>query len=341
MRRPGPLLPRRARPGPAEALAEEVVAGLRGCPRTIAPRFFYDDVGARLFERICEQPEYYLTRAELEILEAHAGDIAALAGPGCALLEFGSGAAVKVRLLLDALERPASYTPIDISRRQLVQVAAGIRRDYAALGVHPVCADYTKRFDVPDLPVRARRVAFFPGSTIGNFHPVEAMSFLRRVRRVVGVDGALILGVDRLKDPAVLHAAYNDAAGVTADFNRNALAHLNRELGADFDVARFRHVAFFNAAASRMEMHLESLEAQWVQVAGVRIPLQAGERIWTESSYKYDASPLEALVAGAGFRIERLFTDGDDRFWVAFLTVVGRDEPAGGGMRSREQPGGA
>lgn len=327
--RPPRRFPREA-PRADDALRAEVLAGLAERPRTIAPKFFYDDAGARLFEQICEQPEYYLTRAELEILGARGREIAALAGPGCALLEFGSGAGVKVRLLLDALERPVSYTPIDISRRQLGHVAAAIRRDYPALGVHPVCADYTARFDVPDLPVRARRVAFFPGSTIGNFHPAEATSFLRRVRRVVGPDGALILGVDRVKDPAMLHAAYNDVAGVTAAFNRNVLVHLNRELGADFDPGRFRHVAFFDPDAGRIEMHLESIESQWVPVAGVRIPFAAGERIWTESSYKYDEPRLDALVAGAGFRIEGLFTDEGDRFWVAFLVVarskVNRDE---------------
>jgi dimethylhistidine N-methyltransferase len=304
-----------------QGLRDEVVAGLRSRPRSIAPRFFYDDAGARLFERICEQPEYYLTRAELEILQEHAPEIARLAGPGCALLEYGSGAGTKVRLLLDALDRPASYTPIDISRRQLSQVARGIQRDYPDIGVHPVCADYTRQFEVPDLPTRARRLAFFPGSTIGNFHPVEATSFLRRVRRVVGPDGALIMGVDRVKHPAVLHAAYNDAAGITAEFNRNALVHLNRVLDADFDPDAFRHVAFFNPGASRIEMHLESERQQWVRIAGENIAFAAGERIWTESSYKYDRNRLDALAAGAGFEIDRLFTDAADRFWVAFLSV--------------------
>lgn len=304
--------------------AAEVLEGLRASRKTLSAKFFYDDRGARLFELICEQPEYYLTRAELEILRAAAPDIAALAGPDCALIEYGSGAGVKVRLLLDALERPASYTPVDISPRQLATVAAEIGCDYPALRVHPVCADYTRRFALPraDLRPRGRRIAFFPGSTIGNFDPVPAIAFLQHVRQVVGPDGALILGVDRVKDAAVLNAAYNDAQGVTAAFNRNILARLNRELGAGFDLATFRHVAFFNAHARRIEMHLESAVRQRVLVAGEPVRFEAGETIWTESSFKYDAPRLEALVTAAGFQIVRLFTDAGERFWVAYLSVT-------------------
>lgn len=306
-----------------EAVAQrEVLDGLRADRKTIDPKFFYDDRGAALFELICEQPEYYLTRAELEILRASAGDIAALAGAGCALVEYGSGAGTKTRLLLDALDRPASYVPVDISRRQLSAVAASISRDYPGLGVHPVCADYTRRFEVPDLPRRARRLAFFPGSTIGNFHPVQAISFLQRVRHVIGHDGALVLGVDRVKDPMVLQAAYNDASGVTARFNLNVLARFNREFGANFHLPGFRHRAFFNASASRIEMHLESVAAQTVYVAGEAVHFDRGETIWTESSYKYDRHGFDALVSAAGFRIGHLFSDAGRRFWVAYLTVA-------------------
>ena len=300
-------------------LRAEVLRGLRSAPRTLPPKLFYDAVGARLFERITRLPEYYLTRAELEILEAHVGEIADLTGPRAALVEYGSGAGVKVRLLLDALRDPVAYVPIDVSAAQLARVAAEIAREYPRLLVRPLAADYTQPLRLPSLPPDAHRLAFYPGSTIGNFHPTEAAAFLHRIRGVVGPDGALLLGVDRRKDAAVLHAAYNDAAGVTAAFNRNVLRRLNRELGADFDLARFAHRAVFNEAASRIEMHLVSLERQTVHVAGERITFEPGESIWTESSYKYDEGALETLVASAGFRMTRSWTDAAERFQVLYL----------------------
>ncbi|HUF27706.1 MAG TPA: L-histidine N(alpha)-methyltransferase, partial [Gemmatimonadaceae bacterium] len=265
-----PLEARRAagssrRPDDARsALREEVLRGLRGTPKMLPAKLFYDERGARLFERICTLDEYYLTRAEHEILLSRSCEIAALAGPGCALIEYGSGAGVKVRLLLDALAEPSACVPIDISVEQLERVADDLSGRYPRVAVRPLCADYTSRFRLPDLPPDARRLAFFPGSTIGNFHPAAAAAFLRRVRDTIRPDGALVLGVDRRKDPTTLHAAYNDVAGVTAEFNLNVLARLNRELGADFDLSRFRHRAFFDAGASRIEMHLESLVRQSV-----------------------------------------------------------------------------
>ncbi len=301
------------------AFRDEVLRGLLGTPKTLPSKLFYDATGARLFERICDLDEYYLTRAELEILETHVAKIADLAGPRCALIEYGSGAGLKVRLLLDALADPVAYVPIDISREQLAHVARELSLDYPQVVVRPLCADYTERSRLPALPTGARRVAFFPGSTIGNFHPAEATAFLRRVRRAVGPEGALVLGVDRRKDARILHAAYNDRAGVTAAFNLNVLARLNRELGADFDLARFRHVAFFAPAASRIEMHLESLDAQTVRVAGETITFERGETIWTESSYKYDRVLLDRIAAAAGFVVSRRWTDTAERFWVAFL----------------------
>lgn len=304
------------------AMAAEVLRGLRATPKTLPPKLFYDATGAMLFERICTLPEYYLTRAELEILRARIGEIAELAGPRCALIEYGSGAGVKIRALLDAMESPAAYVPIDISHEQLARVAGEIAAEYPDVPVHPVCADYTAPLHLPDLPQRARRVAFFPGSTIGNFHPTEAAAFLRRVRRTVADDGALILGVDRRKDRRILDAAYDDAAGVTAAFNLNLLARLNRELDADFDLESFQHRAFFAERESRVEMHLVSRVAQVAHVAGARIAFEAGETIHTESSYKYDRARLDQLVAAAGFAVERLWTDDGDRFWVAFLTAV-------------------
>jgi L-histidine Nalpha-methyltransferase len=233
---------------------------------------------------------------------------------------------VKVRLLIDAFSAAgtplAAYVPIDISREQLADVAAAIAAEYPGLPVHAVCADYTAPLHLPDLPQRARRVAFFPGSTIGNFHPTEAAAFLRRIRRTVADDGALVLGVDRRKDAAILNAAYDDAAGVTAAFNLNMLRRLNRELGADFDQSRFVHRAFFNERASRVEMHLVSLGRQVVHVAGTPVPFEPGETIWTESSYKYDRDTLDLLVTSAGFRIARLWTDSAERFWVAYLAAA-------------------
>lgn len=304
---------------PSSPILAEVLAGLRATPKALSPKFFYDAAGARLFEEITRLPEYYPTRTELGILREHAGEIAARLGPKVSLIEFGSGAGVKVRLLLDALREPAAYVPVDISGEQLARVAAERRVEYPAVEVVPVQADYTARFRVPQLPAGSRRVAFFPGSTIGNFHPTEATAFLRHVRQLVGPDGAMVLGVDRRKDPQVLHAAYNDAAGVTARFNRNLLVRLNRDVGATFDVQRFAHVAFFDDAKSRIEMHLESVGSQEVWVGDEVVRFADGETIHTECSYKYDEARLEALVGAAGFAIRGAWTDARDWFWVALL----------------------
>jgi dimethylhistidine N-methyltransferase len=280
---------------------------------------FYDRAGARLFEAICELPEYYLTRTELGILRRRAPEIAERCGEHTALIEYGSGAGVKVRLLLDDLKNPAAYVPVDISMEQLTAVAAERARQYPNLRVAPVHADYTARFVLPGLPPDARRVAFFPGSTIGNLHPAEATAFLHRIRATVGPRGALILGVDRRKDVSLLREAYNDAAGVTAAFNLNLLTRLNRELDAEFNLHTFRHWAHFNDGASRIEMHLESKIAQRVYVAGAPIDFERGETILTECSYKFDLPLLEAVVRPAGFAIEELWTDPCEWFWVGFL----------------------
>ena len=305
----------------APALAHEVLGGLLGSPKTLPAKLFYDARGASLFEEICEQPEYYLTRAELEILRRHATDIAALSGPDAVLIEYGSGAGIKVRSILDALEQPAAYVPVDISQEQLVCVARDVGRDYPGLRVRPVYADYTRRFVLPDVSSSGRRLAFFPGSTIGNFHPAEASVFLTRVRHAVGAGGALVLGVDRQKDPRVLHAAYNDQAGVTAAFNLNMLTRLNDEFGPSFDASRFSHRAYYNREAARIEMHLVSTLAQTVRIGGATVSFENGETIWTESSYKYGRDALETLVATAGFRMTALWTDSRKQFWVTFLTA--------------------
>ena len=311
------------RVGPYQApdnLRAEVLRGLTGEPKTLPPKLFYDKAGARLFEAICELPEYYLTRTELKILRERAGEIADRCGERVALIEYGSGAGIKVRLLLDQLQNPAAYVPVDISMEQLTAVAAERARQYPDLRVAPVHADYTSRFSLPSLPPDARRVAFFPGSTIGNLHPAEATAFLHRIRSTIGPNGALILGVDRRKDERIVEPAYNDAAGVTAAFNLNLLTRLNRELGATFDLSTFRHRAHFNDVASRIEMHLESTIAQRVCVGGASIEFEQGESILTECSYKYDLPFLEAVVKPAGFEIQELWTDERDWFWVGFLT---------------------
>jgi L-histidine Nalpha-methyltransferase len=305
-------------------LRMEIRCGLQSTPKTLPPRLFYDARGARLFERICGLSEYYLTRAELEILRDRAPEIAACVGPDSVLIEYGAGAGVKVRYLLDELETPAAYVPIDISGEQLESVAAAFAADYRGIAVIPVWADYTAPFALPQLPASARRrVAYFPGSTIGNFHPREAIAFLRAIAGTVGQGGGLVLGVDLRKDPLVLHAAYNDQQGVTAAFNLNVLTRLNRELGATFDLSLFRHYAFYNPVAGRIEMHLVSLVEQTVCVGGETVAFARGDTIWTESSYKYDGEQLARMAREAGFVIRRSWTDGKGRFGVLYLEADG------------------
>lgn len=300
----------------------EIIRGLWAIPKTLPPKLFYDEIGAALFERICTLDEYYLTRAELEIMTSRVREIADLAGPRCGLIEYGSGAGIKVRLLLDELDEPVAFVPVDISAEQLARIAREIASEYPGLSVTPLVADYTGPLFVPPLPEGTRPLVFFPGSTIGNFNPQEAAAFLRRARTTVGDDGAMLLGVDRRKDARVLEAAYNDVNGVTAAFNLNVLARLNREFGSDFELARFRHNAVWNDEESRIEMHLESLEAQTVHVAGQPVHFARRETIWTEASYKYDRPGLEELVRRGGFELTRLWTDNEERFWVCWLTPL-------------------
>jgi len=304
------------------SLRDAVLEGLSASPKTLPAALFYDARGAALFEDITRLPEYYLTRTEHEILLRHAGNLADLVGPHAAIIEFGSGAAIKVRHLLRAFREACAYIPVDVSREQLHDVAAERALEFPHVPVLPVWADYTEPFDLPEIPETARRIGFFPGSTIGNLHPDEASAFLRRVRDCVGDDGGLILGVDRRKNPRLLHAAYNDAAGVTAEFNLNALLHLNREWHATFSKSAFRHRAFFNDAASRIEMHLEAISPQHVVVGGESITFAAGETVRTECSYKYDRARLDGVVSAGGFRVSELFTDAQQWFWVAWLEPV-------------------
>jgi dimethylhistidine N-methyltransferase len=305
-----------------ERMLAEVLAGLGRRRKRLPCKYFYDAEGSRLFDRICELDEYYLTRTELAIMHRHAGEMAAAIGDRALLIEYGSGSSTKTRVLLDRLTSPAAYVPIDISGDHLSQSAHSLAHAYPHLDVLPVCADYTTRFHVPEPDVSAtRRVVYFPGSTIGNFEPDDALAFLRRIARVCGPGGGLLIGVDLKKDPSVLHAAYNDAQGVTAAFNLNLLARLNRDLGADFDVSAFAHYAFYNPRRGRIEMHLVSRAPQRVRIDGETIPFADGESIFTESSYKYAMLDFTDLAKRAGFNSEQVWTDAQRRFSVHYLVV--------------------
>jgi dimethylhistidine N-methyltransferase len=303
----------------AAGFAADMGACLSARPRAISPKWFYDERGSQLFDAICELPEYYPTRTELAILTRHAADIARHMGPRAEIVEFGAGSLRKIRLLLDAMDAPARYLPIDISGEHLARSAAELQHDYPALDVHPVVADYTQRLLLPAaLPGAGKRVGFFPGSTIGNFTPEEALHFFVVAGQVLR-GGALLVGADLVKDPGVLHAAYNDAQGVTAQFNLNLLARANRELGTSFDLDKFWHSAFYNAPLSRIEMHLVSRERQQVAWGAQHFDFDEGEAIHTENSYKFTVEGLHALAVRAGFRPGPVWTDPGRLFSVQWL----------------------
>jgi dimethylhistidine N-methyltransferase len=302
---------------------EEVLQGLRKAQKELPSKFFYDERGSELFEQISALDEYYLTRVELGIMRDHAGEMAHLLGSQCLLIEYGSGSSTKTRLLLDHLRQPAAYVPIDISKEHLIQAAMALDAAYPDLEVLPVCADYTTDFalPVPTTPA-VRRVVYYPGSTIGNFDREPALRFLRHIAQVCGPGGGLLIGVDLRKDPVKLHHAYNDWEGVTAAFNLNLLARINRELGADFQLDRFRHYAFYNPREGRVEMHLVSLANQTVHVGEAKFTFEIGESIWTESSYKYRLTEFAAMAGAAGFAVEQVWTDPQGLFSVQYLTAV-------------------
>lgn len=301
--------------------AAEVAAGLGRVPKRLPPKLFYDARGSRLFNAICETEAYYPTRTERAILSGRAHEFAAAVGPGSTILEFGPGDMSKIRLLLDAL-RPVSYVGVEISRTQLAEAAEALALRYPWLDVVGICGDFSAdRIDSLPLPEGGRKVVFFPGSTIGNFDPEEARGFLATLARQVGGNGAVLIGVDFQKPAEILNLAYNDPQGLTRDFNLNLLARLNRELGADFDLRRFRHHAFYNASLHRVEMHLVSIVAQTVQVAGTTIGFAAGETLHTENSYKYTPETFARLAASAGFAGHRLWTDARGWFGVFLLTA--------------------
>lgn len=299
---------------------DDVLTGLQKSHKTLPPKLFYDERGSRLFDAITEQPEYYPTRTEQAILDARIDEIAALLGDDVLLVEYGSGSSQKTRTLLSHLPNLAGYVPIDISRDHLQQTAVSLATAYPHLRIMPIVADYEADFQLsaPDR-IAAKVVAYFPGSTIGNFHPHEAVAFLKRMRQVCGDVCGLLIGVDLKKDSQRLHDAYNDSAGITADFNLNMLARLNRELGATFDLNAFRHVAFYNRDAGRIEMHLQSIRSQTVHVNGLTVYFDAGECIWTESSYKYTIPEFAQLAAQAGFRPVQAWTDDENLFSVQYF----------------------
>ena len=298
----------------------DVLDGLRRPRKSLPCKYFYDATGSELFDQICDLPEYYPTRTELAILHAHAAEMGLRLGAGCQVVEYGSGSSNKTPLLLAALPRPAAYVPVDISGGHLRASATAMADAFPDLPVTPVIADFTRPFAVPTLRPLVRRAVYFPGSTVGNFAPAEAVSLLTDMARLVGPGGQLLIGVDLWKDEAVLRSAYDDRAGVTAAFNRNLLVRANRELGADFDLAGFRHEARVLTNPGRVEMHLVSERRQAVRVGGEAFAFAAGESIHTENSHKYTVAGFQAVATRAGFRPVRVWTD--DRGWFSVQLFV-------------------
>jgi dimethylhistidine N-methyltransferase len=308
--------------GPAlTSFRQDVLTGLMGERKTLQAKYFYDAAGSVLFDAICELPEYYLTRTELAIMQAEVGDMVSSFGSGpVRLVELGSGSSLKTRLVLDALgERCVEYVPVDIAREHLDQAARRLRAELPHLRVAPVCADFSEDFRLDVGRAAARTVVYFPGSTIGNFHPHDARKLLARMRRIAGDGGLVLVGIDLKKDPAVLHAAYNDAQGVTAAFNRNVLVRVQRELGAAIDPEAFAHYAFYDPVHGRIEMHLVSLAAQTARIADCTVRFAEGESILTECSYKYEHAAFAVLAQDAGLEPLRAWTDANRYFAVKLL----------------------
>jgi dimethylhistidine N-methyltransferase len=308
-----------------QGFAEALIEGLSKHRKSIPCRFLYDAHGSALFDRICLLEEYYPTRTEIGILRACAPEIAARVGPDCQLIELGGASSLKAKILLDALERPGAYVPIDISREHLLCAARRLHLERPCLSVHAVCADYAQPFDLPMTTAAGRRLGFFPGSTIGNLQPQEALAFLADWARRLGPDAAMVIGVDLRKSPEIIQRAYDDAQGVTARFSKNVLARANRELGWDFDLDRFEHRARYDAPHGRIEIHLESLTDQTVRGPGFQVDLTAGERIHIEDSYKYSVTGFGDLARAAGFSCAAVWTDAEQLFSVHYLQT----SPAG------------
>lgn len=301
-------------------MRQDVLDGLRRRHKRLPSKYFYDARGSELFENICDQPEYYLTRVELETLRAHVDEMAQAIGPAALLVEYGSGSGLKTRLLLREMQSPVAYVPVEIARDALLASVGALAIEFPDIEMLPVCADFTQPLALP-LPLRhpRRSVVFFPGSTIGNFEHDEAVNLLRQMRTQIGRRGAVLIGVDLKKDPTELEAAYNDAAGVTGEFTLNLLARCNRELGADFDLDSFQHRARWNALASRIETHLLSTRRQIVRIGGEVFRFEAGEAMLVEYSCKYSPGGFARLAARAGLRASRMWTDPQARFSLQWL----------------------
>lgn len=300
-------------------MTDEIISGLKQEQKQLPSKYFYDERGSRLFERITGLEEYYLARAEKSILTEYIGEITGFIGQGAMLIEPGSGSSKKTRLLLDALPLLAAYIPVDISEEYLQKIAEQLKNDYPALVIKPVCADYTTSFELPEIiESYCKQVVFFPGSTIGNFKPVRAKAFLQSIAELIGDDGGMLIGIDLKKERRILEAAYNDSEGITAQFNKNILVRLNRELNAGFDVDSFRHEAFYNEEEGRIEMHLVSEKEQSVLIAGEEFRFEEGESIHTENSYKYSPEDFKQLAAD-WFTVEKVWMDENRLFSLQYL----------------------
>jgi len=300
---------------------QDMQTALSQTSKRISPKYFYDQAGSALFDRICELPEYYPTRTELSILQSHAGDMSECMGENADIIEFGAGSLQKIRYLLNVARNPARYVPMDISGPHLNAASAELQTEFVTLKILPVVADYTNPWHLPSsIPGAGNRIAFFPGSTMGNFSPEQAHAFFQNcVQHLSG--GALLLGVDLIKSPAVLHAAYNDSQGVTAAFNLNLLTRANRELGCDFDLTQFAHSAFYNAPLKRIEMHLLSLKSQVVHMNGVAYPFEQGETLHTEYSHKFTIAGVQQAALLAGLQVGSFWTDPQQYFGLFWLNI--------------------
>ncbi|HEX4050748.1 MAG TPA: L-histidine N(alpha)-methyltransferase [Steroidobacteraceae bacterium] len=298
----------------------DVLRGLLFIPRQLSHTWLYDERGSRLFEKLCEVPEYYVTRLETQIMQQHAAEMAALLGDELSIIEYGSGNSQKVRPLLDALPRLRNYVPIDIAASSLARTTRAMRRDYPSLNVLPLCADFVRRLELPlHAADGTRRLIYFPGSTLGNYERLEAVRLLSSMRALAGTDGKALIGIDLLKDRAVLERAYDDERGVTAEFNLNALRHVNRRLGIGFDISHFRHRALWVESQQRIEMHLVSSAHQTIRMGAAVIRLLRGEFIRTECCHKYTPDAFAILAAEAGWRVQARFSD--ERGWFAVMLL--------------------
>lgn len=307
---------------PANDFLQDALNGLSASPKTMSPKYFYDQKGSQLFDAICDTQEYYVTRTEIDLLQNLLPTLNKLAGPGAAIVEYGSGASVKVRTLLEGLENVSTYLAIDISRAHLIEACRTLAGDYPDITIGAICADFTAPITLPEISrEQGRVVGFLPGSTIGNFAPKDAKDFLARAAKMLGAGGALLLGVDLKKDPDILNAAYNDTQGVTAAFNLNLLTRMRGELGAKLNQDTFHHRAFYNGDQGRIEMHLESETNQTVRLDGQEFTFSAGETIHTENSYKYGLEEFASLAESAGFRAKHAWTDPKGLFSLHWLEV--------------------